>query len=39
MLEILEWIKRYYCHPNIVHGLSKGMDLYSLGVLLLEIAY
>ncbi|KAI0843799.1 hypothetical protein F5Y00DRAFT_250201 [Daldinia vernicosa] len=29
----------YYYHPDICNGFSKAMDLYSLGVLLLEIAY
>ncbi|KAI0119716.1 hypothetical protein F4814DRAFT_413067 [Daldinia grandis] len=29
----------YYYHPLVHDGFSKGMDLYSLGVLLLEIAY
>ncbi|CAN9202929.1 unnamed protein product [Alternaria alternata] len=29
----------YYYHPDVVNGFSKTLDLYSLGVVLLEIAY
>ncbi|RYO35091.1 hypothetical protein AA0113_g641 [Alternaria arborescens] len=29
----------YYYHPNVGSGFSKTLDLYSLGVVLLEIAY
>ncbi|KAL9120003.1 MAG: hypothetical protein Q9187_003444 [Circinaria calcarea] len=29
----------YYYHPNVVHGFTKLLDLYSLGVILLEIAW
>ena len=29
----------YYYHPNVVHGFTKLLDLYSLGVVLLEIAW
>ncbi|CAN9392058.1 unnamed protein product [Alternaria alternata] len=29
----------YYYHPDVINGFSKTLDLYSLGVVLLEIAY
>ncbi|KAH8891652.1 hypothetical protein GQ53DRAFT_841507 [Thozetella sp. PMI_491] len=29
----------YFYHPNVVHGFDKSMDLYSFGIVLLEIAY
>lgn len=29
----------YYYHPNVVNGFTKTLDLYSLGVVLLEIAF
>jgi hypothetical protein len=31
--------KDYYYHPDVVHGFTKSLDLYSMGVVLLEIAY
>ncbi|KAF2737113.1 hypothetical protein EJ04DRAFT_393641, partial [Polyplosphaeria fusca] len=29
----------YFYHPDVVFGYSKGLDLYSMGVVLLEVAF